>query len=72
MYADAEGTIEAPDGVMRITKIAVTMHITIPAGKRAEAERALGVFERNCPVHQTLKNCIDITIDSVISEQATA
>ena len=68
MYADAEGIIEAPEGVMLITKIAVTMHITIPADKRAEAERALAVFERSCPVHQTLKNCVAITIEAVITE----
>lgn len=68
MYADAEGTIEAPEGVMKITKIAVKMYVTIPKDKRAETDRALGVFEKSCPVHMTLKDAIDISITSEITE----
>jgi len=47
--------------VMRVTAIRVTYHLTIPPGKREEAERALAVFERGCPVAQTLKGCVAIS-----------
>jgi len=45
---------------MRVTEIQVTYHLRVPAGKRPEAERALAVFERRCPVAQTLKGCVEI------------
>ena len=61
MWTEAQGTIEAPDRVMRLTAIHVTYHLTIPRGKKDEAERALAVFERGCPVAQTLKGCVVIT-----------
>ena len=46
---------------MKVTAIRVTYHLTIPAGTRQEAERALAVFERGCPIAQTLKGCVAIT-----------
>ncbi len=46
---------------MRVTEIRVKYHLVIPRGKREEAERALSVFERGCPVAQTLKGCVKIT-----------
>jgi len=45
---------------MRVTEIQVTYHLRVPLGKRAEAERAVAVFERGCPVAQTLKGCVGI------------
>jgi uncharacterized OsmC-like protein len=45
---------------MRVTEIRVKYHVVIPRGKRDEAERALSVFERGCPVAQTLKGCVNI------------
>jgi uncharacterized OsmC-like protein len=53
---------------MKVTHIRVTYHLTIPAGKRAEAERALAVFETRCPVAQTLKGCVTIEHHAVIDE----
>ncbi|WP_163529109.1 OsmC family protein [Halobacillus ihumii] len=69
LKADAEGTIEAPEGVMKITHIQIHFHVEIPTGKRTEAERALNVFERNCPVAQTLKGSVQIDYDWEIEEQ---
>ncbi len=43
---------------MKITKISCHYKLKIPAGKREAAERALNVFERGCPVSQTLKGSI--------------
>ncbi len=60
--------MEAPDRVMRVTAIRVKYHLTVPSGKREDAERALAVFERGCPVAQTLKGCVTITHESEIRE----
>jgi len=46
---------------MKVTAIRVTYHLTIPSGMRQEAERALAVFERGCPIAQTLKGCVAIS-----------
>lgn len=53
---------------MRVTAIRVKYHLTIPHGKRDDAERALAVFERGCPVAQTLKGCVAITHEWEIQE----
>ncbi len=68
MWTEAEGTVEAPERVMRVTTIRVKYHVTVPAGKRQDAERALGVFERGCPVAQTLKGCVAISHEWEIVE----
>ncbi|MDC3417377.1 OsmC family protein [Aquibacillus sp. 3ASR75-54] len=60
MHADIQGRIEAPDGVLKITEINCHYHVKVPEGKQAAAERALNVFERNCPVAQTLKGSVQI------------
>lgn len=53
---------------MRVTHIKVTYHLTIPSGKRADAERALAVFETRCPVAQTLKGCVQLEHHAVIED----
>jgi len=54
---------------MRVTAIRVKYHLTIPRGKREDAERALAVFERGCPVAQTLKGCVALTHSWEITEE---
>ncbi|WP_093045702.1 OsmC family protein [Thalassobacillus cyri] len=63
-----EGVIEAPDGVLKITKIRCHYQLKIPEGKRDAAERALAVFEQSCPVAQTLKGCVQFEHDWDIEE----
>lgn len=53
---------------MKVTHIRVRYYLKIPKGKRAEAERALAVFERGCPVAQTLKGCVTIEHNAEIEE----
>ncbi len=60
VHADVQGTIEAPDGVLKITKIACHYTVKVPDGKQDAAERALAVFDRGCPVAQTLKGAVEI------------
>lgn len=70
LKSEAKGTIQAVDGVMKITDIHIHFDLEIPAGKKEEAERALHVFERNCPVAQTLKGSVEINYDWTIDEKA--
>ena len=53
---------------MKVSHIKVHYHINIPSGKRAEAERALSVVERGCPVAQTLKGCVALEYAATIEE----
>jgi len=56
-----EGDIEDVDGVLRITKIRLTYKVTIPAGSRDKAERALAVYADKCPAYQSVKGCIQVS-----------
>ncbi|WP_342750496.1 OsmC family protein [Alteribacillus bidgolensis] len=63
-----QGTIEAPEGVLKITKIQCHYDLKIPKGKREAAERVLNVFETKCPVAQTLKGCVEFEHSWTIEE----
>ncbi|TWT09344.1 OsmC family protein [Planomicrobium sp. CPCC 101079] len=58
--ANVQGTIEAPEGVLKITKISCHYIVKVPEGKQDAAERALAVFDRGCPVAQTLKGAVEM------------
>lgn len=45
---------------MKITRISCHFNLKVPLGKKEAAIRALNVFERNCPVAQTLKGGVAI------------
>lgn len=64
-----QGYIEAPEGVLKITRIDCHYKLTIPKGTKEAAERALQVFERGCPVAQTLKGCIQFEHTWEITEE---
>jgi uncharacterized OsmC-like protein len=66
--AKVQGTIEAPEGVLKITKISCHYDVKVPIGKKEAAERALSVFERNCPVAQTLKGAVTFEHTWIIEE----
>jgi uncharacterized OsmC-like protein len=59
LKAKVQGVIEAPNGVLKITRIHCHFEVHIPAGKKDAAERALTLFDRGCPVAQTLKGSIE-------------
>ena len=69
--AAVEGRIEGSKGrPIRITEIAIHYDLTIPAGKRAEAERALQVHPQGCPAHESVKDAIKVTWTADIKEEA--
>lgn len=63
-----EGTIEAPEGILKITQIRCLYKLKVPTGKREAAERALSIFERGCPVAQTLKGNVEFVHNWEITE----
>jgi uncharacterized OsmC-like protein len=67
--ADVEGTIEGPDKqTIRITKIHLTYHVTIPAGQRETFDRALRLHPAGCPAHESVKDAIDVSYEADVTE----
>ncbi len=61
-FADVVGTVEGPGKkTIRITKIHIGYHLSVPASQRATAERALSVHAAGCPAHESVKGAIDVT-----------
>ncbi|MFQ5724473.1 MAG: OsmC family protein [Terriglobia bacterium] len=69
LTADVEGFIEAVDGKPRITRIKVHYHLKVPQGKKAEAERAIGIHEQHCPVSQSVRRGIEVEFDGTVTEE---
>ena len=60
LSADVEGDIVDDDGVMALRAIRIHYRVSLPAGKRAEAERALRLHERGCPLANTLRGAVQL------------
>ncbi len=67
--AHVEGCIEGIGRTIRITQINVHYDLTIPVGKREEAERALNVHPAGCPAHESVKDAIKVTWTADIKEE---
>jgi uncharacterized OsmC-like protein len=68
--ADVEGTIEGPSNkTIRITKIHVLYHLSIPAAQRETTDRALEVHPAGCPAHESVKDAIEVTWSANITER---
>jgi uncharacterized OsmC-like protein len=63
-----EGDIEEGDRVLLLTRIRITYRLTIPKGKRTEAERALALHASRCPVSQSVQRGIQVDYSADISE----
>ena len=70
VQADVEGDIEAVDGVLRITRIRVRYRLTIPAGTRERAERAVATHATKCPAANSVRGCIDLDITADYTEES--
>lgn len=68
LSADIEGDIVDENGVMALRAIRIRYQVALPAGKREEAERALRLHERGCPLANTLKGSVDITYTADFEE----
>jgi uncharacterized OsmC-like protein len=67
--ATVDGTIEGRGQTIRITRIHIHYKLVIPKGTREETERALRVYARGCPAHESVKDAIAITDDAEIEEE---
>ena len=56
------------NGVALITTIRVHYRCKIPKGKRAEAERALGVHDKGCPASQSVQRGINVEYSADFEE----
>lgn len=71
LSADVEGFVENVDGTPLITRIRVHYRVRVPKGKRQEAERAIEVHEKGCPVAQSVKRGIQVEWDGIVEEDET-
>jgi uncharacterized OsmC-like protein len=69
LVAEVEGDIEDVDGIMKITKIRLHYHFTIPSGTREKVDRVLASYADRCPAYQTVKGCIDCSWEAEIEEK---
>ncbi len=68
--ADVEGTIEGTgNDTIRITRIHVTYHASIPGEQREAFDRALRMHPAACPAHESVKAAIDITCSAEVAER---
>ncbi len=68
MQTEVEGLIEKVGNGIKITTIRVHYQLTIPADKRAEAERAVAVHDKGCPATQIVSPAITVEWDAAYEE----
>ena len=69
LSAEVEGFVENVEGTPLITRIRVHYHVKVPKGKREEAERAIEVHEKGCPVAQSVKRGIQVEWEGNVLEE---
>lgn len=69
LSSDVEGFVENVDGTPLITRIRVRYHVKVPKGKRTEAERAIEVHEKGCPVAQSVQRGIQVEWEGEVEEE---
>jgi organic hydroperoxide reductase OsmC/OhrA len=69
LFSEVEGDIEKIEGRPMVTNVRVTYHVKVPKGKREEAERAIEIHERGCPVAQSLKRGVAVSWNGEITEE---
>ena len=68
LTANVEGIVENVDGIPYITLIKVHYSVRVPKGRREDAERAIQVHEKGCPVAQSVKRGIQVEWDGKVEE----
>lgn len=65
-WADARGDIENVQGILKITRIKVEYHLTIPKETSDDARQAFSIYLTRCPAAQSVIGCIDIQHELII------
>ena len=68
LRADVEGLVEKVGAGIKITTIRIHYELTVPADKRAEAERAVAVHDKGCPATQSVQPAIKVEWDAQYAE----
>lgn len=68
LITHVEADIEQEDRIILLTRVRLRYELTVPEGKRAEAERAIAVHHNGCPVYQSLQRGIAVEWSADISE----
>jgi organic hydroperoxide reductase OsmC/OhrA len=68
--ADVKGDIENVDGILKITRIAVTYTLKLPSEKAGEARDAFSAYLQRCPAAQSVIGCIRIEDDLVLEDMS--
>lgn len=70
LAAEVEGFVENVDGMPLITRIRIRYNVKVPKGRRADAERAMEVHEKGCPVAQSVQRGIQVEWEGAVEEEA--
>ena len=68
LETEVEGDIEEENKLILLTKVRIKYKLSIPKGKRAEAERALQLHDSRCPVSQSVQRGIKVEWSADITE----
>ena len=70
LVSEVEGFVENVEGTPLITRIKVHYRVRVPQGKKADAERAIAVHEKGCPVAQSVQRGIRVEWDGEVEEES--
>ena len=70
LVSEVEGFVENVEGTPLITRIKVHYRVRVPQGKKADAERAIAVHEKGCPVAQSVQRGIAVEWDGEVEEES--
>jgi uncharacterized OsmC-like protein len=68
LVAEVEAKIRSEEKIFLIDSVHLRYRLKIPAGRRAETDRALASHEKYCPVHQSITRGFPITWSAEIEE----
>ncbi len=68
--ADVEGDIENVGGILKITQIRVTYHLTVQRDKAPAAQESFSSYLARCPAAQSVIGCIEIRDRLLLNEIA--
>jgi uncharacterized OsmC-like protein len=68
LETEVEGDIEEENKLLLLTNVHIKYKLSIPKGKRAEAERALQLHDSRCPVSQSVQRGIKVEWSADITE----
>jgi hypothetical protein len=69
-WAEVEGDIEDVNHILKITRIRVKYHLTLPSEKVPESKEAFSSYLTRCPAAQSVIGCINIHDELIIEEIA--